>query len=329
MTALGHHLHRLSGRIDRFHRGQDRGGRLEGHPAHHRLTGRNAARRSARVVGKVDWFAVFPGAHPVGIFLAGQARRLEAVADFHALDRVDAHHRGGEVAVELGIDRRAPACGDAGGDAFDDRAERGTGLARGIDLFFPALGGGRIGAEERVVGDFGIVDVRRVDPVAAQLADIGGDRHLGDHQPRHRARCHPRRCLARTGTPAATIVANAVFGVIGVVGMARAILLGDRGIVLAPLVGVLDHQADRRAGGLALEGAAENPHQIILAPLGGEAAGARLAGVHEGLDELFGDGEARRAPVDNRAQCGPVALSPGGKAQHAPEGVPAHGASIT
>jgi hypothetical protein len=37
--------------------------------------------------------AVRADAHLVGVFLAGDRGGLEAVADLHALDGVDAHHR--------------------------------------------------------------------------------------------------------------------------------------------------------------------------------------------------------------------------------------------
>jgi hypothetical protein len=51
--------------------------------------------------------AVVAGPHLVGILLAGQIRRREAVADLHALHGIDAHEGRGEVGVELAVDRRA------------------------------------------------------------------------------------------------------------------------------------------------------------------------------------------------------------------------------
>jgi hypothetical protein len=200
-------------------------------------------------------------AHRIGVLLAGQARGGEAIADLDALDRVDAHHRGGQIGIELAIERRAPAGRNAGGDAFDHRAERGAGLAAprrpaSPSAWRPPHRGRRTGCcrsrPRRTLA--------AVDRIAADLADIAGDRHFRDHQPRHRARRHPRRGLARRAAPAAAIVAKAVLGVIGIVGMAGAIGLGDFGIVLRALVGVLDHQADRRAGGLALEHARQDAH---------------------------------------------------------------------
>jgi DNA-binding CsgD family transcriptional regulator len=53
--------------------------------------------------------AVIAGAHLVGILLARQFGRAKTGADLDALDRVDAHHRRRQFAVELGVDRRAEA----------------------------------------------------------------------------------------------------------------------------------------------------------------------------------------------------------------------------
>ena len=88
---------------------EDRRGRLDREAADDRLPGRNAAQDAARVVREEDRLAVVADAHFVGIVLAGERRRREPVADLDALDGVDAHQRGGEVAVELAVDRRAQA----------------------------------------------------------------------------------------------------------------------------------------------------------------------------------------------------------------------------
>src|SRR3546814_9298291 len=72
-----------------------------------------------------------------------------------------------------------------------------------------------------------------------------------------RARRDPRRGLARARPPAAAIIADAVFGVIGIVGVTGTIGLRDLAIILRALVDILDHQADRRAGRLALEDRSE------------------------------------------------------------------------
>jgi hypothetical protein len=42
-------------------------------------------------------------AHRIGIVFTAQPGGGKAVTDLHALDCIDAHHRGGQFAIELGI----------------------------------------------------------------------------------------------------------------------------------------------------------------------------------------------------------------------------------
>ena len=86
------------------------------------------------MVGQEDRLAVIAHAHLVGILFAGDARRLEAVADLDALDGVDRHQAGGDVLVELGVDRRAEAGRNALGDDLDHRADRGARLADAVEI---------------------------------------------------------------------------------------------------------------------------------------------------------------------------------------------------
>ena len=64
---------------------------------------------------------------------------------------------------------------------------------------------------------------------------------------------HTHRCLARRRPAAAAIVTNAVFSLIGEIGMARAELPRNLAIILGPLVLVADQHRHRRAGGHPLE----------------------------------------------------------------------------
>ena len=271
--------------------------------------------------------AVIAGLHRVGILFAGQPRRAEAVADFDALDRIDAHHPGRQIAVELGIDRCAPSGGHAGGDAFDHRAQRRPRLACLVDQRFPAFRGGRIGAPEGIARDLVGIEIRGVHRIAADFGDIGEDRHLGDYPPRHCARGHAHRGFAGRTAAATAIVAQPVFRIIGVIGMAGAVGVGDLGIILRPLIGVLDQQRNRRAGGGAFEHARQDAHRIGFLALGGELVLPRLARIEEGLDVFLGQCQPRRAPVDHRADRGSMALAPSGEAQRPSECIPAHGAS--
>ena len=104
---------------------------------------------------------------------------------------------------------------------------------------------------------------RRVAQVLARDG-AGGDAHHG---------------LARRGAPAAAIVAQAVFLLVGVVGVARAEAVLDLVVVARARVGVLDQQADRRAGGDALEHAGEDAHRVAFLALADELRGAGAAAV--------------------------------------------------
>ncbi len=132
VTALGRDLGRLAFAVDRSRGGSGwRPGRLERHAHHHRLA--RSRCRPATPPALLDW-----NSGPLVAQAASRRRSLRRVsaaapkpgADLDALDRVDAHHRRGEVGIELGVERRAPSGGHALGDAFDDRAQRRTGLAR-------------------------------------------------------------------------------------------------------------------------------------------------------------------------------------------------------
>ena len=96
-------------------------------------------------------------------------------------------------------------------------------------------------------------------------------RHMLDDLAGNGAGGNPACGLAGRRPAAAAMVADAVFGPIGVVGMARAELVVVLAVILGTLVLVVDEQADRRAGGLALEHAGEDAHRVALAPLGDEA----------------------------------------------------------
>src|SRR5688500_17882791 len=106
--------------------------------------------------------------------------------------------------------------------------------------------------------------------------------------------------------------------------MAGAELVLDLAVVLAALVLVLDQQRDRRAGGLALEHAAEDLHLVVLAPLGHEARLAGLALVEPRLDVGLGERDARWRAVDHAADRRPVALAPGREPEQVAERVVRH-----
>ena len=110
--------------------------------------------------------------------------------------------------------------------------------------------------------------------------------------------------------------------------MARTIGLGDIAIIFRPLIDILDHQADRRACRPPFEHARKDADGIRLLPLGRKARASRPTLVEKGLNVLFRKREPRRAAIHDRAQSGPMAFAPGGKAEHAAKTVKAHGRAM-
>src|SRR5690606_30920172 len=116
---------------------------------------------------------------------------------------------------------------------------------------------------------------------------------------RDRARRDAHRRLARRRAAAAAVIADAVLLLVGVIGVARPELVLDGGVVAGALVGVLDHEADGRAGRLPFEHARENAHAVSFLALGGVPRAPGTPPVEVRLDVRFGQREPRRAAVDD------------------------------
>src|SRR5207249_7173307 len=129
---------------------------------------------------------------------------------------------------------------------------------------------------------------------------------------------------------AAAIIAQAVFGLVGEVGVAGTKLVLDLGIVLGALVGVFDQQRDRRSRrhlhtGLGMgHHAGQDFDRIRFLALGGEARLSRTAAVEIVLNVLIGQRDQRRAAVDHAADRDPVALAEGRDPEQMAEGVVGH-----
>src|SRR5690606_35266734 len=117
--------------------------------------------------------------------------------------------------------------------------------------------------------------------------------------------------LARRAAATAAVVAQAILVVIAVVGVGRAELILDRRIVLGLLVGIADQQADRAAGGAALEDPGKNLDFVGFLALSGMPAGAGLAPVEVTLQIFQRQLQPRRAAVDDGDQRRPMALASG------------------
>src|SRR6185437_991317 len=248
---------------------EDGGGWLHGETRHDLLAGGDAAHHAAAVVGE-EFRAVFAFAHFVGVFLAGKGCGGHAVADFDAFDGVDAHQGASDLRIELGVDRSAETGGDAIGYDFDNRAAGRAFLAQFFEIIRPRSNGGGVGAEERVLRDFLPIPLRAGDLLRADLDQRAAHGHLLVEKIENLARNRTRRnaaCgFARALPPAAAIVAHAIFGEIGEIGVAGPKFVADIGVVLGAGIHVFDQQRDGGAGRylllhpLVLEDAGEDAH---------------------------------------------------------------------
>ena len=161
---------------------------------------------------------------------AAAARGLEAVADLDALDRLDAHHRGGELAVEpvVAAGERAQADRQPVRDHLDDAAEGVAVLLGRLDLGDHRLFGGLVEGAHRAVVDGGqVAGLRRRAVVGRRRADRDDVREhldaqrLAQERPRDGAGGDPGRGLAGAGPLEHRAgVVEAVLEHAGVVGVA-------------------------------------------------------------------------------------------------------------
>ena len=178
--------------------------------------------------------------------------------------------------------------------------------------------------------DLAPVPARAIDGVRTHLDERAAHVHA-----RHDLACdgacrHAHRGLARRLPPSSAIIAQAVFDVVGEVGVARPVLVLDVGIILGALIDIIDDERNWRPGRhlraarFVDEDARQDAHRIRLLALRGEARLARPALVEPGLDIGFRERNARRAAVDHAADRRPVALAEGRDPEKVAEGVERH-----
>src|SRR3984885_13986072 len=142
------------------------------------------------------------------------------------------------------------------------------------------------------------------------------------------ARGHAHDGLARRGTPAAAIVAKAVFLLVRIVGMPGAKAVLDLLVVARTLIFVCNHERDRRTRGLAFEYARQDAHRIGLVALTGKFRGSGAAAIDIELQFCLRDLKSRRAAVHYATQRGAVALAKTGHGENSTEGITRHASSL-
>src|SRR5208283_4815484 len=147
---------------------------------------------------------------------------LEARADFHAFDGIDSHHGAREVGIEPPEHRLTQARRHALGNDGDARADGIARLAQSPDELLEFRDAARIGTKKWI--RIGARRILRFEHQGAHLRQKAVNAHaqtLAQELARDGARSDAHHRLARRGAPAASIVAKAVFLLIGVIRMAR------------------------------------------------------------------------------------------------------------
>ena len=227
MPALGDDVGFVPLLIDCLTRNKDGGGGFYGKAADNGLTARNAAENSAGMIGHESGLAVGSASDFVGVFFSGELRCAHASTDLYALHRIDAHHRGGEILVQLGVYRGSKARGNAFGDHFDDRADGGTGFSHLIKILPPMYRRCGIGTEELVGIDRIPIPQRTIDGPTADLNERAADSDAVEHLACDRTCGNAHRSLTRRRAPATAKVADFVLLPVCVVRVARAELVLD------------------------------------------------------------------------------------------------------
>src|SRR5690606_22632024 len=131
--------------------------------------------------------------------------------------------------------------------------------------------------------------------------------------------------LARRGAPAAAVIAQTIFLLVGVVRVSWTEAVLDLFVVARALILVLDQQADRRPGGASIEDARQDAHLIRLTALTRVARRARAAPLDIRLDIRLRQRHPRRAAIDDATERRPMAFAEGRDGEEFAESVAGHG----
>src|SRR6516225_338179 len=321
--------------IDGAPRDKNRGCRLDRETGDHRLPGGNAAKDATGIVGEKPRFAVVTHADFIAVLLAGEFGGAEAGANLHTLDGIDAHQGAGDVAIQLAVDRRAQSGRHAVCDDFNDRANRGSTLAQAIEIIAKHCRDFGIRTKERIAVDLVPIPARAINPMRSHLHERAANLQPGHDLARDRSGGDPHRGLARRLAATAAIVAQAVFYVIRIIGMARPVFVLDIRIIFRALIDIIDQQRDRRAGRdlfsarLIDKDAGKDFHRIRLLALRRVARLARSPAIETGLNVRLGERNTRWTAVNYAADRRRMAFAEGRDAKQMPERVERHDAAMT
>ncbi len=263
----------------------------------------------------------------------GQSGAGETAADLEPLGGREGDHGLGEVGVELVEDRLAQPRRDVAGDEGDHATQRVAVASSPLDRSRHGLGrpgvraAGGVGFDhverDRVGIEVGVDGVDRTHP--GQNLDPG-DR--GQQLPGDGTGGDPPDGLTGRGPAASPMVADAVLGVVGVVGVARSVDVLEMVVGARVLVLVSHHQRQRGAGGPPLEDSREDLDPVGLVPLGDQPTLPGAPAVEVELDLVGGDGKPCGATVEDHADGRAVRLPERRDAEEMPEAT-GHGTRLS
>ena len=162
------------------------------------------------------------GSELVAMLRAALLDDTKPVADLHALDRVDPHHRRGKVGIEPAEHGLAETLRHATGAHGDTRADRIPLAPQPVDQLLQLCDPRRVGTKERVA--VCRIEIREGEAERARLRQPAVDRHpqpLAQVLARDGTGCDADHRLARGRASATAMVAHSVLLLIGVIGMTR------------------------------------------------------------------------------------------------------------
>ena len=276
---------------DGFLTAHDGGGGLEGDPENDGFPIGNATLHAAGTVGRGANPAI-DHAEGVVVLAAGEQRAREARADLEALGGGNREHRLGEVGFELVEDRLAEAGRAVADDTFDHPAHRVSFAADGFDMVdhrpdhrgiagaddvgFDGVGGDGLGI------DLGVEMLDGFHP--SQNLDAWME--FPQHLPRHGGSGDAADGLPGGGAAATGCRADAVFRIVGVVGVAGAVFRGHLVVGAGALIGVSHENGDGRAEREAILQAGEDFRGVRLFSRGDDFGLAGPPPVELALDLL-------------------------------------------
>ena len=280
--------------------------------------------------------AAFLGHEGVVVLRAAHEGPGESTAQFESLDGRKAPQRLGEVGVQLVEDGFSPAGWDAFGHDRDGASDGVPGFADFADAVDHALGGLRMGT-----ADGGCIHhVRSVVGGCFRHGDVLDALHIGGHGGRgvgqkllehlsgDGAGHHPAHGFPCAGPATTTVVAVSILGIVGEIGVARAIAVGEVVIIATACVAVGDREANGGSRGASFMNAGQQGDLVGLFSLGGQGALARPSPVEFGLDPVEIEDDAGGDAIDDAAHGGPVGFTECGQAENGSEGVAGHGAKV-